>query len=120
MNSRSDKNALAKLARKGKNCMADMCSGSSVEEAVFTFSWSDVDFLLADHIMELVGVNARRIYDTACLENAFCCLDLPDILSAGDVFYFCVEMEVGSIRAGIFSESDRHVERADDPAGWRV
>ena len=100
--------------------MADVCSGSFVEKAVFSFSRSDVDFFLADHVVEFVCIDTCRIYDAVRFESAFCCLNLPDILSAGNVFYFCIEMEICSIRTGVFGESDRHMERADDPAGWRV
>ena len=77
MNSRRNQNTFAKFSRECKNCMTHMAAHTFVKETVFTFTWYNMNFLFADHIMKTISIDSSCINNTFCFISTTGCFNFP-------------------------------------------
>ena len=115
VNRRCDKNALSKRGRLREDRMADMLSGLVIQKKIIASSCRDVNFLLADHVVELICIDACRVDHAFCPVLTVACPEMPDPIGIGmDLFCLCIKEEIHSVFLRIFSHGNVQSEGADN------
>ncbi len=114
MGSRSDKNSFPKLPRKREDCTLHMVPRTLIQQAVIPSSRRDLYLTAADHIVEPVCVDTRRIYHESGSEDSLIRNKLIAFLKPSDLLYFCTEPEFCAVGIRILCQGDIQLKGADD------
>ena len=117
-----DQHALAVLARQLEHGMPHMLPGRVVKQEVIAAPRRDLHGVVGvRHIVQHIGIDARRIDDAARLQRAAVGFDGPaaSVRKGVQPRYRCVELKLYAVLCGVFCQRVGQPERADDAAGGR-
>ena len=117
---RRDQNSLPHGAGKLKNGMGDQIPRFFVQELIFSPTGGNGQLVCADHVVENVRVDARRVDDAAGFKDFSAgssnlpaqsglalCIRFPG-RKRGNLGYRCVKTEADAVLTGVFRQRDGH------------
>ena len=91
-----------------------------VQQTVISFSRCDMELLFADHIVKLVGIDARRIYYDICQYHPILRFQNITGFSSADLLHLPVEQKFHSVVTGVLRHRYGQSKRADYTSGGSI
>ena len=117
---RRDEHALAELARQLEDRVVHMAAGRAVQQEVIAAARGDRHAVVRDHVVDHVGVHARRVHDDLRLQVALVGMHNPAALNLRQARNDGVKLELDAVLRRILRQREGQAKRADDAAGRRV